>query len=277
MREDGPAEGVFAVDPAIQGELRTPPEAERVGGAEPVGEAERVGGAEPVGEPEPVGESEPVGAPTSPSSQAEPAARPRLARRVLALAGLIAAIAACAAVGIVFGSVVSSTGDREAPVTTATVPIEPRLAPPRAVKRVPQVVSLAPGAAFDPLGDRDEHSGLVPLALDGDPSTAWSSEDYRALNKAGVGFYVDLERPVSPTRLTLRTPTPGFALAVYGAKGTRAPRSLAGWTRLGAKTNVRRTTSLALTGDRYRRLLLWITALPPGGGAIKVSELRLRA
>ena len=68
------------------------------------------------------------------------------------------------------------------------------------------------GAAFDPLGDGDEHSDIVPLALDRDPSTAWSSEDYRALNKAGVGFVVDAKRPVSPTRLTLKIPTPGFAL-----------------------------------------------------------------
>ena len=64
------------------------------------------------------------------------------------------------------------------------------------------------GAAFDPLGDGDEHSDIVPLALDGDPSTAWSSEDYRALNKAGVGFVVDAKRPVSPTRLTLKIPRP---------------------------------------------------------------------
>ena len=78
------------------------------------------------------------------------------------------------------------------------------------------------GAAFDPLGDGDEHSDIVPLALDGDPSTAWSSEDYRALNKAGLGFVVDAKRPVSPTRLTLKIPTPGFALAVYGATNAHA-------------------------------------------------------
>jgi hypothetical protein len=269
---------VFAVDPAIRRKLRTPPEAPPVDEAEGVGEAERVGEAVP--EAEQVGEAEALGPPTpSPSSQNEPAERPRFARRALAFAGLVAAIVACAAVGIVLGSVVSSTSDRSAPRTTRTVPTTTRPAPPRAVERVPRVVSLAPGGAFDPLGDGDEHSKLVPLAVDGDTSTGWSSEDYQALNKAGVGFYVDPERSVSPARLTLKTPTPGFALEVYGAKGTRAPHSLDGWMRLGAKATVKRNTRVPLDAarNRYRHLLLWITSLPPGGGAVKVSEVRLRA
>jgi hypothetical protein len=245
--------GVFAVDPAIPRKLRTPPEAEAVR------EPERI--AEPGARPEP-----------------EP--KRSISRRALSLAILVGAIIACAATGIVIGSVVSSTGDRDASVLTATIRSQPKPKPqPQAPKRAakPTSVPLAPGGAFDPLGDGDEHSNLVPLALDGDPSTAWSSEDYLALNKAGVGFYVDSGRPVSPTRLTLKTPTPGFALAVYGASRKRVPRSLDGWTRLGAKASVTRKTNLALGGNRYRHLLLWITSLPPGGGAVKVSEVRLRA
>ena len=75
----------------------------------------------------------------------------------------------------------------------------------------------------------------------------------------------------------MKTPTPGFSLEVYGAKAAKAPRSLHGWTKLGAIARTTRKTSLALAGNRSRHLLLWITSLPPGGGAVKISEVRLRA
>jgi eukaryotic-like serine/threonine-protein kinase len=236
---------VCATGTAVRGQLHKPPE-----------------------KPAPVAEPRP-----------EPEPRRSIGRRTVALAALVAAIVACAAVGIVLGSVVSSTGDRDAPSTTAAVRTQLRPKPAPDVRPAhSRSIRLVAGAAFDPLGDGDEHSDIVPLALDRDPSTAWSSEDYRALNKAGVGFVVDAKRPVSPTRLTLKIPTPGFALAVYGARRTRTPRSLDGWTKLGAKAGVKRNTSVALDaeGDRYRHLLLWVTSLPPGGGPVKVAEVRLR-
>jgi hypothetical protein len=198
----------------------------------------------------------------------------------------------CAVVGVVLGSVVSSAGDDD-PATTATKP--PRAAAPSATT-IPeatgassagtaagaatgQVVDLQPGGAFDPLGDGSEHAVEVPLTIDGDVSTAWSTEDYEALNKAGVGVYVDAKAGTVPARLTVRTTTPGFAAAVYGSDRATAPPTLDGGTKLGERAGVKRTQGIRLDagGRPYRHVLLWITALPPEGGAVKVAELQLRS
>jgi hypothetical protein len=90
---------------------------------------------------------------------------------------------------------------------------------------------------------------------------------------------VDAGRPVAPTELRIRTPTPGFGLEVYGAGAIKAPRALDGWTKLGAKQAVKRNARVALDAKRegYRHILLWVTSLPPGGGAVKIADVRVRA
>ena len=235
---------------------------------------------------------EPQGAATP----APPSGAPRhLGRRMIGTAGLVGAILAVGAVGIVVGSVVSTAGDTDTSATTArahartAAPAQPPTSAPAptapatstpvdraavAAKRIP----LTAGGSYDPLGDGSEHADLVPLATDGDPSTAWSSEDYQALNKAGVGLYVNPKHAVSPTRLTVTTPTPGFSAQVYGADGAAAPKALGGWTKLATVKNVKRVKAVKLdaAGRAYRHVLLWITSLPPKGGAVEVSELSLR-
>ena len=214
---------------------------------------------------------------------------------MIGTAGLVGAILAVGAVGIVVGSVVSTAGDTDTSATTArahartAAPARPPTSAPAptapatstpvdtpavAAKRIP----LTAGGSYDPLGDGSEHADLVPLATDGDPSTAWSSEDYQALNKAGVGLYVNPKHAVSPTRLTITTPTPGFSAQVYGADGAAAPKALSGWTQLATVKNVKRVKAVKLdaSGRSYRHVLLWITSLAPKGGAVEVSELSLR-
>ena len=72
---------------------------------------------------------------------------------------------------------------------------------------------------IDPFGDGDEHSSNAILASDGDPDTAWRSENYfdGVLGKPGVGLVLDLGR----TRevLGLRLAIQGAALAAGGPVG----------------------------------------------------------
>ena len=246
--------------------------------------------------PEPQSVAPPEPGPKSVATPVPPSGAPRhLGRRMIGTAGLVGAILAVGAVGIVVGSVVSTAGDTDtsattarahartaaparpptfAPAPTAPATSTPVDGPAVAAKRIP----LTAGGSYDPLGDGSEHADLVPLATDGDPSTAWSSEDYQALNKAGVGLYVDPKHAVSPTRLTITTPTPGFSAQVYGADGAAAPKALSGWTKLATVENVKRVKAVKLdaAGRAYRHVLLWITSLPPKGGAVEVSELSLR-
>ena len=254
--------------------------------------------------PEAVEQSVPPPEPqTPPEPEPQSAAPPQphggaqrhLGRRMIGTAGLVGAILAVGAVGIVVGSVVSTAGDTDTSATTARAPARtagpaqpptsapaptapatsaPVDGPAVAAKRI----ALTAGGAYDPLGDGSEHADLVPLATDGNPSTAWSSEDYQALNKAGVGLYVNPKHAVSPTRLTVTTPTPGFSAQVYGAAGAATPNALSGWTKLATVKNVKRVKAVKLdaSGRAYRHVLLWITSLPPKGGAVEVSELSLR-
>jgi len=254
--------------------------------------------------PEAVEQSVPPPEPqTPPEPEPQSAAPPQphggaqrhLGRRMIGTAGLVGAILAVGAVGIVVGSVVSTAGDTDTSATTARAhartagPAQPPTSAPAptapatsapvdgpavAAKRI----ALTVGGAYDPLGDGSEHADLVPLATDGNPSTAWSSEDYQALNKAGVGLYVNPKHAVSPTRLTVTTPTPGFSAQVYGAAGAATPEALSGWTKLATVKNVKRVKAVKLdaSGRAYRHVLLWITSLPPKGGAVEVAELSLR-
>jgi serine/threonine-protein kinase len=142
-------------------------------------------------------------------------------------------------------------------------------------------VNLATDAAndYDPLGDQIEHDNQTSAAIDDDRNSAWTTETYRAgdLGKAGVGLYVDASPGVAAHQLALRTPTPGWAGAIYAAKVGPPARLGPGWTKLARLGTVRRRQSVRLdTGGRsYRYYLVWITALPPGQTRVAISDLVL--
>ncbi len=153
-------------------------------------------------------------------------------------------------------------------------------------------VHLAQNSAhdFDPFGDGHENHGSVGFAVDGDPTTAWSTEryyDYK-LGKPGVGIYLDASPGVAAKKIELQTSTPGFAVAIYGAQhappAVAAPvsdgRSLQqlGWSGpLGGDASVRSGARLALNigVQRYRYYLVWIEKLPPRQQSVSISDITL--
>ena len=143
-------------------------------------------------------------------------------------------------------------------------------------------VSLGRGSAhdYDPFGGDGEHPQQTSAAVDRDPNTAWSTENYRSgfqPPKTGVGLYIDAAPSVNATRIDIRTPTPHWQGAIYVATAT-VPKSLpsAGWKKVAtiqdaaAKTSVRLQTA----GHTYRYYLIWITKLAPGGN-VKLAEVDL--
>ena len=59
----------------------------------------------------------------------------------------------------------------------------------------------------------------------------------------------------------MTTSTPGFTAAVYGSNDV--PDDIDGWTRLSAPARVGEEQTIRFDRrGRYRRYLLWITALP---------------
>src|SRR4051794_22480963 len=131
--------------------------------------------------------------------------------------------------------------------------------------------------AYDPIGKDGEHDGEAIAAIDDDRNSAWSTETYRSgLAKDGVGLYVDASPGVAARQIVLRTPTPGWTGAIYGAT-SGPPTSIDGWKKLATLDNVQAGQKVRLgTGDKaYRFYLVWITALPSDQQRAAISSLAL--
>jgi len=145
--------------------------------------------------------------------------------------------------------------------------------------RAPIDVPIAAAHDFDPPpGDGAEHTADVPKAVDGDPSTAWTTETYSAGlgNKPGVGLYVDAGSGVVARRLDI-TANPGeFEARVWAAPSGAPPATLNGWTSVSSLITVGSKDAFVIDtkGQQFQYYLVWITKLPPGGKA-GIADLKL--
>lgn len=98
-------------------------------------------------------------------------------------------------------------------------------------------VSIVSATDYDPQGDGEEIGSKVELAVDGDPTgTAWETEHYDSETFAGtktgpdpgVGVYVTAASPATPTKMIVRSPTPGWNAQVFAAPAG-PPSDLTGW------------------------------------------------
>ena len=87
--------------------------------------------------------------------------------------------------------------------------------PPKTRSQVQLCQSCAFG--YNPLGEPHSEHPDAPLAIDSDPSTAWTTQDYYSgqLLKAGVGIYVDAKPGTTARDLVVDTTTPGFTAQIY--------------------------------------------------------------
>ena len=143
-----------------------------------------------------------------------------------------------------------------------------------------------PDAIF---GAKTQNSGQTGNAIDGDLSTAWSTQQYYqpsganfSLGKPGVGLYLDAYPRVAARVIVIDTSTPGFAAQIYGANTTpnantsfSGANGNAGWTQLAQSGSVGRRSNIHLNGGRYRYYLVWITQLPPGQKSASLNEVTL--
>jgi serine/threonine-protein kinase len=139
----------------------------------------------------------------------------------------------------------------------------------------PQVVSVHD---FDPEGDDHENSGLVDRAIDGNASTAWSTEHYdsRELGglKSGVGLVLDLAGTADVSSVEVDTEESGWNVQIYVADS--AADSLAGWgspvtTGDSQPTAAHLDISPSHSGGA---VLVWFTRLP-SSGKLSVDEIRV--
>ena len=143
---------------------------------------------------------------------------------------------------------------------------------------------------YNPFGTGPEHPETVGLAVDGDPSTVWTTEHYLggSLGKPGVGLYVDAAPGVVGKAIEVQMPSQsqGFTAEVYVSNQVPrpytpgAPQDLTtlGWTGPVAGPTVMHNAQrlrLDTAANRFRYYLFWITKLPPGQESVSVGELTL--
>jgi serine/threonine-protein kinase len=140
-------------------------------------------------------------------------------------------------------------------------------------------IKVVEATPFDPEGqDGRENNELAGLAVDGDPSTAWATDRYKTRTfgnlKSGVGLVVRAERAARLAKLTVTSPTRGWAAQIYVAD--RPSSTLAGWGAPVARRSGRSAgpTTFDLAGHEGQYVLIWVT--DPGiGNRTEISEVSL--
>jgi len=178
-------------------------------------------------------------------------------------------------------SAVDSDGDDDpatgGPGTSASSPTSARPSP------TPLTISSA--TDFDPApdGSGDENPEDAPLAIDGDPETAWTTQNYfdpMEAQKPGVGIYVDLGAAVRVAGLNLALvgADTGLEIRIAPEGATSPPESPDGWTVVASSSSAGATAALTLDeAVTTRYVLVWLTRLPAEGGDFRggVAEMEV--
>jgi eukaryotic-like serine/threonine-protein kinase len=152
-------------------------------------------------------------------------------------------------------------------------------------------VTIESATDYDPQGDGSEVGSKVELAVDGDPTgTAWETEHYESDTFAGtktgpdpgVGIYVTTSTLATPSKMIVRTPTPGWDAQVF-AVPSGPPEELSGWEEpVGIAVEASSTEEIDLTVPQPSRyFLLWFNKASEardqyGGYQVEISDIELR-
>ena len=128
---------------------------------------------------------------------------------------------------------------------------------------------------FDPEGDGEEHSEETGAAIDDDPSTAWSTEDYSdpiQVLKSGVGLRFDLggSREVSEIQVIFDAPGYSFDIRASDSDGSAAED----FEVIESIAPAEQEESVEV-GHKARYWLVYITDLPNGeAGTGSIAEVK---
>ena len=201
----------------------------------------------------------------------EPVER-RSGRGLLVLIPILLLLAAVAGVGLFLANWL-----REGDVEVTPTPSRTQVAATR---------RLAPASAadFDPYGDDgSENPEEVRFAIDGDPSTAWTTVRYETEAfgnlKPGLGLWVDFGRRVELDRFVVTSTIPGWTFELRpGSEPSDDNPAAAGAS--GAETFTMGedgSISVDLEDVSARGVLIWITSLAPAEGGYKAAVAEVSA
>jgi serine/threonine protein kinase len=143
---------------------------------------------------------------------------------------------------------------------------------------------------YDPEGDGEEDPETVELAVDGNPTgTAWSSEHYDTDTFAGtktgpdpgVGLYVTTAAAVTPEKMKIITPTPGWDAQIFAA-AAGPPKEIEEWGEgIGEVKDAGKEEEVQLhLGTAAKYFLIWFTKASPasdqeGRFQVEISDVKL--
>ncbi len=165
-------------------------------------------------------------------------------RRKVTVIVVLVMVLAAAGIGKIAGSIGDQKSNTKAPT-----------------KQAAPVASLTAGS-FDPFGDKSEHAADAQKAVDGNISTAWSTETYadRKMGKKGVGIIVKTGTSETLRNLEVDSRSQGWSATIY--VGSDSPQSFEAW---GDPVDVQSGLGSAATFDLHKKsgdsVLLWITDL----------------
>jgi len=146
-----------------------------------------------------------------------------------------------------------------------------------------EAVPITAADVYDPQGDGEpENSGDVQLAYDGDPSTSWSTLEYRGSPafgnlKDGVGLLLDLGQAQDLASVTLTSTAPGATVEIR--TGDSADGDLDSFA-VAADGTIEDDTELAFEKPvSARYVLVWITGLvnSENGFSADIAEVTVQA
>ncbi len=211
----------------------------------------------------------------------EPA--PRRRRTGIRVAGVV--VAAACAVGLAYLGVQMVLGLGGTPLTV------PRAAPqPLATSASPsalptasageKVLPIVSATDFDPFGNtKQENPALVPLSVDANPATAWTTVHYKAADmsgKGGVGLLLDLGAPRPVSEVTLRLVGNGTDLAILATDNPT--KKVTTFTSMAEVTGAGNSLTLRVPRPvTTRYLVVWLTNLPSADGSYQggVADVRV--
>ena len=139
--------------------------------------------------------------------------------------------------------------------------------------------------SFDPEGSGTpgENDGQLPLAVDGNPATGWSTESYSDRHfgnlKHGLGISLTVAQPERLGQLSVTSPTQGWSAEVFVSDADARPTSLSGWgSPVSHHDGIDGSVTFDLHGRTGRHVLVWITDLgrAPPPVRTEIDELQLR-
>ena len=115
----------------------------------------------------------------------------------------------------------------------------------------------------------DDDDELAPNAIDGNPTTAWSTSQYDNFPdgpKNGVGLALSLNGEFDVSKVIVDTNQTGWGAQIYVSdQPVESLAKLADWGPVRAQgTDLPRSHTFDFSGVKGRSVLLWLTQLPAG-------------